>query len=842
MTLPSLSTHLLVRKFCSAEDSMAAFFLDIKTAYYSTVREIALGAFESDELVAKVFARFRLEASAASELMDIVRRGGILSDERVGPHMLAVLQDLYRRSWFVTPYSDGAEICRTSVGTRPGSNFADMIFAFVYHRLWQQIRVEAAQQKLTVEVPYTGSPVPWVGADDVIQEHVHCLDATWAEDSVVLTTASEPAQMIPRARQLIRLVLEGCGRFGLTPNLKRGKSALLLALRGPAKELQIPLTGGSTATVCVEGAYLHLGTILDRDGKMLAEARRALARAAGAFNEAREKVLQNEYLALEDRAVVFDGLVRATIFNLELWTDDEPSWAILRDGFHRLQKRLLAKRFHDDDYFALSHSEVLYLTGLQDLESTARRKRIGFLAGLARHGGPAIWAVIQWQGQWSQQLRRDLNWYANWSDDCLPPATAASWPVWWHHLTGNVETLKRRVKRAVKRCRDAQLQHVASMLFLRDAYRLRFGRQKTFEAAGIHVWCCPPCGRSFKTKSGLGAHFKTKHGRAAHYRFYGEGNVCIGCGKAYHSHDRMLMHLKHATACRGKMVAAGLRTESAAAGIKSWQKTRTQDFVLCPPERRDTPLQHEPMDNVLWHEQPLVRDAFQAALDRIVPCESGDADEFFRGVCEQLRSFPLHEHELRAVFAELEKAARHLLRDEGMNLWQNIGPEVLLRLLRDNAQSFSSEVFLPPGFYDERDIQLSDAYLCNPQTWACVARAEQGSCLCIAEQAQVTGDRATTDYVTYQQACTMWSADRWGGLSCVYIRLPHVLEGVEYLRWRARSRTPLSDRRDGNIWDLLKAAICFLGHGGQVHLLSHEDFWSSAIAVPFKSTLVSPCN
>ena len=417
VTLPSLSTHLLVRRFRDMKVSMAAFFLDIKTAYYSTVREIALGAFESDEMVAKVFARFKLPASDVAELMAIVSRGGILSDENVGPHMLAILQDLFRRSWFVTPFTDGAEVSRTSVGTRPGSNFADMIFGFVYHRLWQQIREIAKQHQLMVDVPHNGTRVPWKDGDEVCTYSVPCLDATWADDSVAITMAQTPPQILPQAEKLVQVVLEGCGKFGLTPNLKRGKSALLLALRGPgsrktaaahfasnSSELRVQLASGATAVVCVEGAYLHLGTILDRDGKMLAEARRALARAAGAFNEAREKILQNEFLSLRDRAIVFDGLVTATLFNLELWTEDEPSWQLLRDGFHRLQKRLLAKRFHDEAYFGLSHSEVLHMTGLNDLDGLARRKRLGFLAGLVRRGGQAVWAIVQWEANWGRQL------------------------------------------------------------------------------------------------------------------------------------------------------------------------------------------------------------------------------------------------------------------------------------------------------------------------------------------------------------------------------------------------------------------------------------------------------
>ena len=189
------------------------------------------------------------------------------------------------------------------------------------------------------------------------------------------------------------------------------------------------MPNGSVSTVCVEGA-LHLGTILDRDGKMMGEARRALARAAGAFNDSREKILQNKFICLQDRARVFNGLVQATLFNLELWTEDEPSWTYLRDGFRRLQKRLLPKRSRDEAYSALTHAEVLHMTGLLDLEQVARRKRLGFFAGLVRRGGQAAWAVIQGEEQWAKQLKADLDWFASLSTEELPARTPSAWPLW----------------------------------------------------------------------------------------------------------------------------------------------------------------------------------------------------------------------------------------------------------------------------------------------------------------------------------------------------------------------------------------------------------------------------
>ena len=293
------------------------------------------------------------------------------------------------------------------------------------------------------------------------------------------------------------------------------------------------------------------------------------------------------------------------------------------------------------------------------------------------------------------------------------------------------------------------------------------------------------------------------------------------------------MHLKHALVCRGKMIAAGFEQDEVASGVKTWKKTKLHDFVLCPPEKRDQPLQHEPTDRVLWNEQPVLRDAFQTALDRLVPFDHTDVAACRNGLIECLRPFPLHEHELRIIFSELVAAAKHLLYDEAMQLWKELGPGKVLDMLDDEAQNFSSEVFLPQGYRDEREVKLSEELLCNPETWSCSTFPGEGPCLCVAKDVQVTTDLDCAVCVTYPCASDLWNDTQWREYGCVQLILPPVLEEVEYLWWRSKPTTSLCDGRDGALWFVLKAAICFAGKGGQVCIQAGDDFWSSALAAPF---------
>ena len=548
------------------------------------------------------------------------------------------------------------------------------------------MRQQAEAQGVAVLIEHTGERSPWLEHNAVCSEHVHFLDSTWADDSAAVTTADSAEVLLQRADALVRMIVQGCKRFGLTPNLKRGKSALLLALRGSGSRkaaartfhgndctLRVSIAEGHDADICVEGTYLHLGTFLDKDGKMLGEARRALSRASGAFNDARQTIFHNEFLQLADRARIFVGLVQATLYNLELWTEADPAWGILHDGFSRLQKRLLAVRFKEESYFRLSHAEVLWHTGLPDLEATARRKRIGFLASLVRHGGQQMWALVQFEKAWGEQLRLDLNWFAAWSGEDLPDRTPQAWPAWWHVLASNPDTLKRRLARAAKLWRQHMLRRAARLLVLRDAFRQCYGRkQEVIMAKAGVMWCCPPCRRGFKTRSALGAHFKSKHDRCSRYRHLSGDTVCAACGKSYHSHERLLMHWKHATKCRGKLLAAGRWQAEPTAGVRTWKKTKESDFVLCPPEITQEPLDIQADSDVLWNELPLLEETYQTILDWLVPADFRTLREFEEGLLAFFQVCPLYTHEFRMIAKKLAAAARFLVDEEQMCLWAQV--------------------------------------------------------------------------------------------------------------------------------------------------------------------------
>ena len=223
----------------------------------------------------------------------------------------------------------------------------------------------------------------------------------------------------------------------MKPNLKRGKSALLLALRGAGcrkvaaawfpndkRTTDLPVPDGTVDVLHVESSYVHLGTCVDKDGLLDGEAKRRVGMMGHAFEQTRGIALQNPSLDMRTRSSVFLSAVGSVAFNLELWTEEEKAWESLALGFWRLQRRLLARSFCGELLFKLQEYEVLQLTQQQALAVTAKVKRLGFLTCLVMNASEVAWAVVQWEGTWACQILHDLQWLVDWSPaDRWPPVS-----------------------------------------------------------------------------------------------------------------------------------------------------------------------------------------------------------------------------------------------------------------------------------------------------------------------------------------------------------------------------------------------------------------------------------
>ena len=727
---PSLALHLLVRAAKAAGQSAALIYLDTKTAYYSIIRELAIGNIYEDSFAVKMFERFCLSAEDLQELMSIVTSGGILAEEGADEHLLALVRAIYKDGWFVSRHSSGGDVCRTTKGSRPGSSWADLLFTFIYGRILAKVRQVADCEGFGATLRWSGTKELWPSEREKGIE-LHCLDCTWADDTAAFTMSRTPEDLMRQAESMATELLDACVQYGLRPNFRKNKTMMVISLRGTGsrkiaarcfpgnkQQFEVPSKSGDGYSIHLTAGYIHLGTYLDKDGGLECEAKRRVAMATANFERQKKVVYQNRFLDMKSRMRVFRGAVAASMYNLELWTDEVPGWKTLEQGFQKLQRRMLVGTVKHEDLVRLADAEVQHRTGGMPLTIMVIQKRLGFLASLIANGPEELWAIVQHEGRWAMQVGKDFTWLKRHSQLKWPAVDSAGWPEWWHLIKGRRPWFRKQVSLAAVQARQQWLQEQATTLLLKDMAEQRWGRgwSSGREGAKACHWCMP-CRRPFATRSGQGAHFLRIHGRKAVYRSYIHGTFCQACGKEFHTKKRITMHLRWSERCCGVLAALGKRLPEAAPGMRSWKRKADDELVMCPPEKVAMASDVPPDLDRIWYEVPELGVARQAMMDWLVEYTGGCLSEVTCGLLDIAQGFPLYEAEVRTVFRGLAQDAEHILVDEQMNVWQEVGQGRLLQELRRRAEVFHYGWIADEGCLVEAQAQCQTEQLYSVCFW-----------------------------------------------------------------------------------------------------------------------------
>ncbi|CAE7419468.1 unnamed protein product [Symbiodinium sp. CCMP2592] len=527
VTLPALFVQSILRRGHQDNISTGVLFLDVQSAYYTVIREMSVGLIEDDETVAKVFKYFGLSPDDLGEFWDDIHRGGIMGQSTLPSSLRHLAKDLMHKSWFITGYGTSERLCVTQAGSRPGEAWADLVFAFVLGKILCRIREAAAGegllQVLQADVESGPFAMPGDGTD------VQALECAWADDAAFPTAARDPEALLRRMKRLCSVVLYECARHGLQPNLRPGKTAALLAIRGPGKARQRWFPHGCSALrledlgleVPIVGSYVHLGGLVDAAMSGKGEVRRRLAIAQTAFDEGKRLLYTNVTIPLQVRSNIFQLSVGATFFNLGLWVPHGPQWQKMVGGFTRILRGLLTKHFKGDLLYYVAAPAVHILTGCMPLDMFARRSRLSLLASLCKAAPMELWAALQTEQAWLEAVRGDLRWLCE-GDLQGPTADVAGWPELYALFAKRTSWVKNRVRRLLARdfetFKDEQFVNLQLWALHRRLLRRRPGPTEPCD------WRCRPCGRTVRTRAALGAHFFKTHGRQAKHRPYVEGS------------------------------------------------------------------------------------------------------------------------------------------------------------------------------------------------------------------------------------------------------------------------------------------------------------------------------
>ena len=795
-------THL--RRSQELRHSSAVLYLDTSAAYYRIVRELAVGDIRSDATVLLLFRRFGLDAEDVAELMQTVSDGGMLAQAGAPDALRQVVKDLHLHTWFVSRFSDGTRVCDSLAGSRPGESWADLIYAYIYSRVLHKVHEHAVAEDLTFTVPHdpaTGIFPPLLGTEDI-----SVTDTTWADDSAFPLEDVDATVLMRKTVRLCTLVLSFCNSHGMAPNLKPGKTSVMIALIGKGskqarrehfpdgtQKLWLP---DLEVGVAVTDQYKHLGGVVDHKLTMKPEVRFRLAQAASSYDATKTLLLNNPKLELPTRAALFASVVTPTFFNLGLWMPQGVAWEMLRSGYSKLVRRLLITDIGAHDVLRVPLPVAHWCTGCWRLELVATRARLSLLVSLAKAGPPLLWAMLQSEAKWLQVIQADLKWLISSEEHQWPQVIEPAWPEWHALLRTAPQRFKRFLRRKLCQAHAEQCESDAALLGQWHCYRT-LAHSLSFQAPAM-TWLCRLCMKTLKTKAALGAHVFKVHGRIADYRHVTSGTNCAACDTDFWTEGRLAAHLRSSPGCVAFLRRNGKSVQQIRPGFGSKKRRQGESlsYTLSLPLRHG----HVPLapETPVWSEEQT--SVYNALCDLLFELKGIEGREVLQpALTDVLWQCPLYPDEVAAILDTLLVEVQEVAADGTSDPW----PALLVRAILASLEDLRSGLWTVAS--DQADHRLYHSFrefhlLLTGFDWA------------TSLQTLAQGD--VTPSVLEYSVPPDWKA--------------------EWQRNCSRAEVSAVARDLGTILpEVLRKAWTSLLSGSTVVISAPQDFWNSALAAPF---------
>eukprot|EP00435_Cladocopium_sp_Y103_P066288 s450_g28.t1 len=583
--------------------SVGLLLVDLTEAFYRVLRPLAVGCPYTDEQIASIASRLNMPTDTLHELYQHLQEPDALTQAQLPPHLQRTIRALHTNTFF--QMHGQTDCCHTTIGSRPGDSFADVVFSYLFARVLKNFQHKIEALGLQEYVPDMDTFDPW----NRPPPHAPCmpyLGPVWMDDLCVGVTADTPAALLSKAGTTASVLLETLESFGMTPNLKRGKTELLVSLRGPGvraskRQLFGPHSDGTLPVVCetgtkhitVTGQYLHLGGQLHHSGDHRHEMRRRLALAHSTFTSHRRSMFQNAAIPLKKRVELFRTLVLSRLmYGSDSWVlVDLKSRQFWQASVIRLYRRLL-RASHDAH---LSDEAVLNALHLPSPSELLRQTRLRYIGTLHQCSAVVTRGLLNSDTAWCALLCEDLQWMwrqlANSSQLPDPATHFASWRYLWqyhgHYWKG---LIKRAVQHAIlQRYNNAIVceAHCHILHRLTTQGRIQVPTcvfDSDDPATPDAFFGCMQCQLKFKSKGGEGAHMFRKHGRLSSLRYLFDQTRCEICMKEYFTYGKLHNHLRHSHACRTALQLSQIQcTPAAGHGSQTNQAQEHRLNGLLPP-------------------------------------------------------------------------------------------------------------------------------------------------------------------------------------------------------------------------------------------------------------------
>ena len=283
----------------------ALLFIDLQEAFYRVVRPLVVTGTLEDEHIASLASRLGLDEGFLQDLHVHLRDPCSLHRAGLPDHLVRAISALHTDTFFKLPHQE--DQVATHLGSRPGDSFADVIFGYlmasVLHSFQKQMDALGLlcrfpqEQALRLDAPLQeDGPLPFIGP-------------CWMDDLCICLTAPSNEALESALSVASGTILDTFKGLAMTPNLKPGKTAVLVTpcgagsrrwktrLFGPVSDgyfhclgehhpYRIPLVTG----------YTHLGGNVHFSGNIKKELRLRVGQSTSGIQQASNSLVSEQAL------------------------------------------------------------------------------------------------------------------------------------------------------------------------------------------------------------------------------------------------------------------------------------------------------------------------------------------------------------------------------------------------------------------------------------------------------------------------------------------------------------------------------------------------------------------
>ena len=538
----------------ASKHSAAVLFVDIASAFYKALREVATGADVSDQDIATVARRLGIGPEVMPALHDALKGRSAYAALTQSIPRQQVLQESLSGTWFSV---DGSTIVATEQGTRPGDSWADVVFNVLLSQVLLKVQQTLECECLTTSVPgFERGVCP----QQVPNRDVSLLQVTWADDIALMLSLKSPTSVWSDLPRVTQVLVDELHAIGMEISCGPTKTAALVLLRGagsvsvrrklfsqPQAELPV-LTEKQGLQLPLVPHYKHLGGILSFKGNLTQEIATRYAKARQAYWRAARTVFRPTYISPAIKTQLF----RAIVMSVFSWGIG--AWPALSTADYRKYTvsywnlwRLCLKKHQKNT----SKGDVCRQLSCSEPGDALQAARARHYITMMEHAPDPVWSVVHLDEGTAQVYREAIHWVheALRREKGFDGLTALQ--ACRQFFTVQGPSWKAMVKRASERWRLSRLrEYKVAEMHRRILSVLALSHSKSrFQLQASWKHYCLLRQKGFDKKNAWFLHasvvhdYRTMEGEAV------TGTTCWCCAKQYPSTLSLKHHLRYSQSC-----------------------------------------------------------------------------------------------------------------------------------------------------------------------------------------------------------------------------------------------------------------------------------------------------